>query len=196
VVTVEFLFDFISAPEITKVSVEEDASVTVAYSLIKFWQVEIINPGPMVLGIIGNKKPARSSYEDVTCFGWFTGVDVIVAGSCQVGLGSWDGWKAGDKLTFTSSPSTATLFLQVLRCTREVHRQLQPAGWSIHTKQLPEKSKSAILKGYVEAPGDRKRQRPVDGITACICVCMWDITGVKRVPILIGFHVTRVRFTT
>eukprot|EP00597_Dinobryon_sp_UTEXLB2267_P016175 CAMPEP_0201095482 /NCGR_PEP_ID=MMETSP0812-20130820/4228_1 /ASSEMBLY_ACC=CAM_ASM_000668 /TAXON_ID=98059 /ORGANISM="Dinobryon sp., Strain UTEXLB2267" /LENGTH=175 /DNA_ID=CAMNT_0047349007 /DNA_START=15 /DNA_END=539 /DNA_ORIENTATION=+ len=117
---VEFLFDRLSVPGLTTVTVGEDASVTVDYSgsvdnnaissiplhrsRPSQWQVDALHlpggyfpRGGIVLGIIGKKKPASSSsYRDVTCFGWCNN-NVIVAGSYRGAVGSWDGWQAGDR---------------------------------------------------------------------------------------------------
>jgi len=129
----EFLFDSLSAPGLTTVTAGEAASVTVAnssdynYAISSIelhrshpsqWQVEVLNNigFGIVLGIIGKKKPTASpSFQDVTCFGWSSSINVYVAGTAQWAVCSWDGWKTGDKGIFTYSPSEATLSLRLLR---------------------------------------------------------------------------------
>jgi len=155
-----FRFDILSsltatfaAPGLTTVTAGEAASVTVAYSSPYFadnyaissiplhrsrpsqWQMEVINPGWMVLGVIGNLQPPSSSWNDVTSFGWCSN-GFVVAGYGQRALDSWDGWKAGDRGVFTYSPSKANLSLRLLRGegVREfsIHNCSLPDGAFIH----------------------------------------------------------------
>jgi len=161
---VEFLFDRLSVPGLTTVTVGEDASVTVDYSgsvdnnaissiplhrsRPSQWQVEVINLPvfcQMVLGIVEYKKPA--SFSDVKCFGWTDNCEVLVATTIRKSLGDWDGWKAGDKGIFTYSPSKTTLSLRRLRGggVRE---------FSIHNCRLPD---GAFIHFFFDTPGTTVR---------------------------------------
>mmetsp|Transcript_14465 Transcript_14465/g.21578 ORF Transcript_14465/g.21578 Transcript_14465/m.21578 type:complete len:193 (+) Transcript_14465:319-897(+) len=122
--SVDLCFDSLSCPGLTTVLLGEAASVTVAYSYPHIahnyaissiplhrsrpskWQVEVVHlRGGIVLGIIGKLQPTTyPSRNDVSCFGWHSGKNVIVAGSDQRDRDSWPGWKAGNRGIFTYSP--------------------------------------------------------------------------------------------
>eukprot|EP01046_Picozoa_sp_COSAG06_P047206 COSAG06_NODE_6822_length_2758_cov_27.446785_1_plen_582_part_00 len=66
-----------------------------------YWKATVVEfKYYLVLGVIGNARPAGNSFQDPTSFGWGFGNQVWIAGQRNDGHGGWGTWQAGDVAVF------------------------------------------------------------------------------------------------